>query len=251
MSITDAFNTSEQIIDPSAVARPIEGFPDTVLVTFSQKVLAAAAKRFKLTLLKEMQCCYTVPVYAFEYKGRRLGIHMTCLGGSAAAGLLEEIFAAGAKRALFFGSCGVLDRSIAAGHFIVPTAAYRDEGTSYHYAPASDYIDIPTAAELSAAFDAISMPHVQGKTWTTDAIYRETRDGLAKRRAEGCITVEMECASVMAVGQFRKKAVYQFLYAEDCLDSVEWDPRIMGKQPATAYEGYLDVALECAIRVKG
>lgn len=29
------------------------------------------------------------------------------------------------------------------------------------------------------------------------------------------------------------------------------DPSIMGKQPATAYEGYLDVALECAIRVKG
>ena len=50
MSIIDAFNTSEQIIDPSAVARPIEGFPDTVLVTFSQKVLEAAAKRFKLTL---------------------------------------------------------------------------------------------------------------------------------------------------------------------------------------------------------
>ena len=87
MSIIDAFNTSEQIIDPSAVARPIEGFPDTVLVTFSQKVLEAAAKRFKLTLLKEMHCCYTVPVYAFEYKGRKLGIYMTCLGGSAAAGL--------------------------------------------------------------------------------------------------------------------------------------------------------------------
>lgn len=47
MSIIDAFNTSEQIIDPSAVARPIEGFPDTVLVTFSQKVLEAAAKRFE------------------------------------------------------------------------------------------------------------------------------------------------------------------------------------------------------------
>ena len=106
MSITDAFNTSEQIIDPAAVARPIDGFPDTVLVTFSQKVLAAAAKRFKLTLLKEMHCCYTVPVYAFEYKGRKLGIYMTCLGGSAAAGLLEEIFAAGAKRALFSAPAG-------------------------------------------------------------------------------------------------------------------------------------------------
>lgn len=251
MSIIEAFSTSEPIINPEHMAKPIDGFPDTVLVTFSRKVLAAAASRFKLTQLKEMHCCYTVPVYGFEYKGRRLGIYMTCLGGSAAAGLLEEIFAAGAKRVLFFGSCGVLDKSIAAGHFIVPTAAYRDEGTSYHYIPAGDYIEIPTAAELSAAFNAINMPHVQGKTWTTDAIYRETRDGLAKRRAEGCITVEMECASVMAVGQFRKKAVYMFLYAEDCLDSVNWDPRIMGKQPASAYEGYLDVALECAVRVKG
>ena len=80
MSIIDALNTSEQIIDPSAVARPIEGFPDTVLVTFSQKVLEAAAKRFKLMLLKEMHCCYTVPVYAFEYKGRKLGIYIAVIG---------------------------------------------------------------------------------------------------------------------------------------------------------------------------
>lgn len=251
MSIIDAYNTSEPIITPQQIFKPIEGFPDTVLATFSQKVLAAAAERFRLSQIAQLMCIYTVPIYAFEYKGRRLGLYMSCLGGPAAAGTLEEIFALGAKRVLFFGSCGVLDKSIAAGHFIIPNAAYRDEGTSYHYLPAADYIQIPTSAELAGAFDAIKMPYTLGKTWTTDAIYRETRSAAEKRRKEGCIAVEMECASVMAAAQFSGKAVYQFIYAEDCLDGLEWDPRIMSITPRSAYEGYLGVALECAIRLKG
>ena len=37
----------------------------------------------------------------------------------------------GAEKFLFFGSAGVLDRELAAGHLIIPTAAYRDEGTRH------------------------------------------------------------------------------------------------------------------------
>ena len=39
-----------------------------------------------------------------------------------------------------FGTCGVLDRDIEATSIIIPTAALRDEGTSYHYLPASDEV---------------------------------------------------------------------------------------------------------------
>lgn len=251
MSIINAYNTSEQIISPEQVIKPIEGFPQTVLAALNQKVLEAAAARFKLTKIAEVKCIYTVPVYAFEYKGRKLGLYVSCLGGSAAAGTLEEIYAMGARRVLFFGSCGVLDKEIAAGHFIIPNEAYRDEGTSYHYMSASDYLTVDSASELAAAFDAIDVPYTMGKTWTTDAIYRETRLGMEARRKEGCITVEMECASIMAVAQFRKKAAYQFLYAEDCLDGIEWDPRIIGRTPKSAYDAYLSIGLECAIRLKG
>ena len=35
----------------------------------------------------------------------------------------------------------------------------------------------------------------------------------------------MECASIMAVGQFRNIPVYQFLYGDDTLDGTKWDRR--------------------------
>ena len=60
----------------------------------------------------------------------------------------KEIIAKGGKNILYFGSCGSLDKSVTSGNVIVPTHAYRDEGTSYHYAPASDFIEIKTATQF-------------------------------------------------------------------------------------------------------
>ena len=93
------------------------------------------------------------------------------------------------------------------------------------------------------------IPYVFGKTWTTDAFYRETKNNIEARKKDGCITVEMECASVMAASQFRKIAAFQFLYAEDSLDGDVWDSRTMGKIPHSAIEKYLKIALEVAIRI--
>ena len=112
-----------------------------------------------------------------------------------------------------------------------------------------DYVDIPTAERLGEIFDGLNLPYVKGRVWTTDAFYRETRNNMAKRKADGCVAVDMECASAMAVGQFRGAEVYQFLYAEDSLDGDAWDRRTMGAVPASSYEKYLRVALEAASRL--
>ena len=79
--------------------------------------------------------------------------------------------------------------------------------------------------------------------------YRQTRSNLEKRKAEGCGVVEMECASIMAVGQFRKKKVYQFLYAADCLADSDWDKHILGNMPTDLRERILLVAIEVATRL--
>ena len=139
--------------------------------------------------------------------------------------------------------------ALAAGRFILPTQAYRDEGVSYHYMPVSDYVDIPPSERLGEIFDELHLPYVKGRVWTTDAFYRETRNNMEKRKADGCIAVDMECASAMAVSQFRGVPVYQFLYAEDSLDGGAWDPRTMGKAPASGYEKHLRIALEVASRL--
>ena len=250
MSILDAFDPAgEEIISPGAVFDPVPDLPETVLACFTEKF---AELIVRLTGARQIDALFggrSIPVYRLEYEGRALGFYHSLLGGGASAGLLEEIIAKGGRKILFFGSCGSLESGITAGRLIVPTAAYRDEGASFHYAPAGDYIEVGTAERLAEILEELQVPFVRTKTWTTDAFYRETRRNAALRRGEGCAVVEMECASVMAVGQLRGAEVYQFLYAADCLDGDGWDRRILGKMPDDLRETIARIALKTAVRL--
>lgn len=250
MSLFDTFDPdSPEIIFAASHHPPLEGFPETIVITFQDETFRVLEQLCPTEVVAKHHAGRDIPIYRLNWNGRSIGICQTLLGGAGTAGLLEEALAMGAKKVLLYGSCGVLDSALVAGHFILPTAAYRDEGVSYHYLPVGDYVDIPTAERLGEIFDGLNLPYVKGRVWTTDAFYRETRNNMAKRKADGCIAVDMECASAMAVGQFRGAEVYQFLYAEDSLDGDTWDRRTMGAVPASSYEKYLRVALEAASRL--
>ena len=252
MSLFDTFDPDSEEIVKFELQRsfhPTQNFPETVIMTFKDKTFCALESLCPTEVIATLREGRDVPIYKLDWNGRGIGIFQTLIGGAGTAGLLEEALAMGAKKVLLYGACGVLDSALAAGHFILPTQAYRDEGTSYHYMPVSDYVDIPTAERLGEIFDELHLPYVKGRVWTTDAFYRETRNNMEKRRADGCIAVDMECASAMAVAQFRGAEVYEFFYAEDSLDGDAWDPRTMGKVPVSDYEKHLRVALEAASRL--
>lgn len=250
MSLFDTFDPiSEEILRPSHMIRPAEGFPETVVLTFEEKSIEILRNGWKTQVAAVLRGGRDIPVYALRHNGRELAVCQAIIGGAATAALAEELLALGARKLLLYGACGVLNRELTAGRLVLPTAAYRDEGTSYHYLPAGDYIDIPTAGRLGEIFDELGLPYGKGRVWTTDAIYRETRTNMEKRRAEGCVAVDMECASVMAAAQFRGIPAYQFFYAEDSLDGDAWDARTWGAVPVSSYEKYLRVALEVAVRL--
>ncbi|MGM9661916.1 MAG: nucleoside phosphorylase [Oscillospiraceae bacterium] len=252
MSLFDTFDPASEEIIKVKLQRSFqeaEDFPEVVIAAFKEETFRLLPQVCPAEQTAVLRAGRAIPVYRVHWQGRDLGIFHTLLGGAGTACLMEQLLARGAKKILLYGNCGVLDRAITAGHLILPTAAYRDEGVSYHYLPLSDYVDIPTHKCLAEIFDALHLPYVTGRVWTTDAFYRETRSNLEKRKAEGCIAVDMECASAMAVGQFRGASVYQFFYADDCLDGETWDPRTMGAMPATGHEKYLRVALEVAARL--
>lgn len=252
MSLFDTFDPdSEEIVkfEYQRSFHPAEGFPETVIMTFKDKTFQVLEHVCSTEVIATLREGRDIPVYRLDWNGRSIGIFQTLIGGAGTAGLLEEALAMGAEKVLLYGSCGVLDSSLTAGHFILPAQAYRDEGVSYHYMPVSDYVDIPTAERLGEIFEELRLPYVKGRVWTTDAFYRETRSNMEKRKADGCIAVDMECASAMAVAQFRGAEVYQFLYAEDSLDGGVWDPRTMGRMPASGYEQHLRIALEVAARL--
>ena len=226
MNIISTFDIeSEAILKPEHLARRIENFPEIAVATFDDKIINLAAERQDAEIISDMHKTHTRQIYRIKHKNRDIAIWQTLIGGAGSAALLEMMIAKGAKKFLFFGTCGTLDKGVSSEKFIIPTAAYRDEGTSYHYIEAGSYIDIKTANKLSEIMRELKLPHIKAKTWTTDALFRETKNNMLQRKSEGCLTVEVECASIMAVGQFRNVEVYQFLYAEDNLDSSEWEKR--------------------------
>ena len=73
---------------------------------------------------------------------------------------------------------------------------------------------------------------------------------MEKRKKEGCIAVEMECAGVQAVCDFRGLEYYTFLISGDLLDAKEWDRRILGNDEEINHQlKNFYIALELALRI--
>ena len=228
-TLLEQFDPSPKaIFEPSMVAPPLEGFPEKVLTCYSKKLLEQALKGREV----ETICLLDtedggVPVYVFEEDGVRYGAYMSRVGAPACVINLEEVISRGAKTVMMFGSCGVLAEDIPKWGIIVPTSALRDEGVSYHYLPASEeaVFDPKVTAKLCDCLEQAGEKVRVGKVWTTDAIYRETAVKMNCRKEQGCVAVDMESASALAVCQFRGVKFGQFFYTEDVLTEDEWDGR--------------------------
>lgn len=219
--------TREAMIEPGRIIKPVDIAEHCVLCFFHEvigKVVARGAARLVVEIRWEDG---PHPIYEVEHHGRRVAFFHPGIGSAFSASLLEEVIAFGCRKFIAVGGCGVLDPQIGVGHLVVITSAVRDEGTSYHYLPpGSDASASPRAvAALEAALKRRALPYRLGRSWTTDAPYRETAGKVAARRAQGCSVVEMEAAGLMAVTEFRAVDFGQVVYGGDDLSGPEWDHR--------------------------
>ncbi|MBQ7850120.1 MAG: nucleoside phosphorylase [Clostridia bacterium] len=217
------------IFTPEMVVQPLAGMPKVAVSCFSFVTFERMLAMFPdAEVIAELKCAsQRFPVYKVRYRDVELALYLSGVGAPNCVGEQEEIYALGAECLVLFGTCGVLDRNIADCAIILPDAAMRDEGTSYHYAPPSDEIavNVRHADLFLSLLEELQVSCVTGKTWTTDSMYRETREKTARRKTAGCVCVDMECASVAAAAQFRRKEALHFFYAADNLDAEEWDER--------------------------
>ncbi len=246
--ITDTFDSqSPAIISPI----PKEDAPqvDACIITFSHEIEKFVAENYASGELASLWCASgRTPVYLINHNGKRFAFYKTYVGAPVTTALVEDTLTElKCSKYILFGGAGCLNKEIAHGKVMVPTAAYRDEGTSYHYMPASDYVDIPNYTAVAECMKAHGIPYVLGKTWTTDSFYRETRNNFEKRKADGCVSVEMECAGVQAMCHFRGLDLYPFFTSGDLLDAPEWDDR--GKEYSNGGQhdvGHFRIALALA-----
>jgi len=168
-----------------------------------------------------------IDVYRMNSGSGDISVVFPGLGAPLTAALFEELIALGCRKFVACGSCGVLKPELKRGAVVIPSSAVRDEGTSFHYCPPARTIEMEpeVVGKLEAVLQRHHIPYEVGRTWTTDAFYRETKGKIAKRKAEGCITVEMECAAMLAVAKFRGVVFGQYLGAGDDVSGDVWDPR--------------------------
>ena len=121
----------------------------------------------------------------------------------------------------------MLQKEIVSGHPVILTAAVRDEGTSYHYLPPGREVSANPrlTAALKETLKSHGLAYLLGKSWTTDALYRETAAKRQQRVREGCVVVEMEAAAFFTVAQFRGIEFGQVVYGGDLVVPEGWDKR--------------------------
>jgi uridine phosphorylase len=222
----------DRLLDPQKILSPADVSPAAV-VCFFQEVIDGLVKSGQAQLAVNSRSeIGPHPFYNVEMDGQRFTVFHPGVGAPLGAALLEEAIAFGCRKFIACGAAGALDPELTVGHIVVPIAAVRDEGTSYHY--------LPPASEVHASGEAVSavecvlerrhIPYVVGRTWTCDAIYRETLGKIKKRREQGCLTVEMEAAAFFAVARYHGVYFAQILYGGDDVSGSDWDARGWDKQ---------------------
>lgn len=170
------------------------------------------------------------PVYILRHEGEEVALCQAPVGAAAAAQILDWLIAYGAGKIISAGSCGALE-DFPEGTFLVPGRALRDEGTSYHYAPPSRFMEIDEAPRraIQKALARHGLKYREVTTWSTDGFFRETKEKVAYRKQEGCSVVEMECSALAACAALRGAQWGMILYTADSLsDAEKYDERNWG-----------------------
>lgn len=230
MILTEFDPTKEAVINASdTMGERISDFPKTVVTCFARETFARLLAAYPhRELFTTSMACIEIPFYELDVNGTKIGFFNSFVGAAGCVAILEDMIYMGMENLVIFGTCGVLEE-IEETSIIIPNAALRDEGTSYHYQPASREIAVNQEhlPALEAFFKERQISYTVGKAWTTDGVYRETAQKVAQRRQEGAICVDMECSAVAALAKFRGLNHVHCFYSADSLANETWDPRTL------------------------
>lgn len=164
---------------------------------------------------------FTFLGYSFwtgTYNGKRITVGNGGFYAPDSAFVTELVCAAGVKTLIRIGSCGALRDDIQIGDFIVADNVIRGDGATQYYVD-DDYtpsVDSSLTSSLEEAFKQIGGTH-RGGVWTTDAIFRETKDIVNSYIEKGAIAVDMVTSPFVTLANLYKKDVAVVLAVSDNL----------------------------------
>ena len=163
--------------------------------------------------LNSCWACYHSEMYTSRYHDLDFGIIGCAVGASYAVLLAEQLFVSGCKLLVSVTSAGKLNERITTDYLLIDETI-RDEGTSYHYLPAEvpSHLDRNLSANLQGLCDKMNLSVQRGRSWTTDAPYRETATAIFDAKSKGADCVEMEASALYAFSKVKSHKVVCFAH---------------------------------------
>jgi uridine phosphorylase len=166
-------------------------------------------RRSRSAALHKGWACYHSELWVTQRACGALGIVPCAVGAPYAVLVAEELHASGCRLVVSVTSAGQILERATPPYFVLIERAWRDEGTSLHYLPPSEWSHLrPGLAErLRGGFAHLAEPVLTGASWTTDAPLRETATAISTAKDAGIDAVEMEAAALYAYASARQRDV--------------------------------------------
>ena len=186
---------------PRYTGMPLEQFGENVLLTNFSNYVESFADRFNVDIYGDKK-----PMQAAT-NSEGLTIINFGIGSPNAATIMDLLSAYQPKGVLFLGKCGGLKDSSEIGHFILPIAAIRGEGTSDSYFP-SEVPALPSFKLHKFVSEKIiekGFDYRTGVIHTTNRrVWEHDKPFLEHLKATTCIGIDMETATIFVVGHYNE-----------------------------------------------
>jgi len=178
--------------------------------------------------------------------GNSIFVAGPAIGAPMAVMTMEKLIALGAKKLILFGWCGAISKQLHVGDILLPNRAVVGEGTSQYYSlsePPSPSISF--REQIEEGFKLSNLEVKSGCVWSTDGVYREDRQQLAKLHKESQVdAVDMEFSALCSVAKFREVEFAAVLVVSDELWGKSWRPGFSAKLFQKNKKMALNVLLE-------
>ncbi|BCR03872.1 AMP nucleosidase [Desulfuromonas versatilis] len=197
---------------PRYTGMPLERFGDYILLTNFDNYVRSFAEQFGCDVYGENR-----PMQAAT-NNHGLSIINFGIGSANAATIMDLLIARKPKGVLYLGKCGGLKKATEIGHFILPIAAIRGDGTSNDYFPP----EVPALPSFKLHKFVSEKIAQHGHEYRTGVVYTTNRRlwehdqaFLARLQQMTCIGIEMETATIFIVGHYNEIARGALLLVSD------------------------------------
>ncbi len=186
-------------------------------------LISGQQHRAKMCLDKLENCVknFTFLGYTFWtgfYKGKKVTVGNGGFYAPDSAFVTEFLCVGGINTLIRLGSCGALREDINVGDYILATDIIRGDGATKYYVD-DNYIskvDSDLTSNIEEVFKTAGTIH-RGGVWTTDALFKETKEIVNPYIKKGAIAVDMVTSPFVTVANIYKKKVAAVLAVSDNL----------------------------------